>query len=64
MLAPGVPFDQVFEDDVLADDQAQRIDGSNNEDPFGYTELLTLHDQTCVQPQADKGVCEDEEDPF
>jgi hypothetical protein len=54
----------VFEDDVLADDQAQRIDGSNNEDPFRYTELLTLHDQTCVQPQADKGVGEDEEDPF
>lgn len=53
-----------FADDVLADDQTQRVNGGHDEDPFGHTKLLTLHNQTCVQTQTDEGVGEDEEDPF
>jgi hypothetical protein len=49
---------------LLADDQGQGVNGGGDEDPFGHAQLLTLHDQTCVQPQADKGVGDDEEDPF
>jgi hypothetical protein len=50
--------------DLLADDQAQRINGGGDEDPFGHTQLLALYDQACVQAQTDKGIREDEEDPF
>ena len=50
--------------DVLADDKAKRINGSYDEDPFGYTKFLTLHDQACVQTEADKGVSCNEENPF
>jgi hypothetical protein len=53
-----------FGDGALADDQSQRINGGRDEDPFGYTQLLTLDDQACVQTQTDKGVGDDEEDPF
>jgi hypothetical protein len=51
-------------DDLLADDQGQGVDGGGDEDPFGHAQLLTLHDQACVQPQTDEGVGDDEEDPF
>ena len=49
---------------LLADDQAQRINGGDDEDPFRHSQFLTLYDQACVQAQTDKGIREDEEDPF
>jgi hypothetical protein len=50
--------------DALADYQGQSINGSGDQDPFGHSQLLTLYDQACVQTQTDKGVGDDEEDPF
>ena len=51
-------------DGVLADYQGQGVNGGGDEDPFGHAQFLTLHDQACVQTQTDKGVGDDEEDPF
>lgn len=36
------------EEAILADNETERIDGSDDEDPFGHTKLLTLHNQACV----------------
>lgn len=49
---------------VLADDETQRIDRGNDENPFGYTKLLTLDSQTCVQTKANNGIGCNEKDPF
>jgi hypothetical protein len=49
---------------VLADDEAERIDGGNNENPFGYTKFLTLDYHTRVQTEANEGVGCDKKDPF
>jgi hypothetical protein len=52
------------ERDVLANDEAERVNGGYDEYPFGHTKLLTLHNQACVQTKADNGVSCDEENPF
>lgn len=49
---------------VLADDKTERVNGSNDEYPFRHAKLLTLHDQACVQTQANEGIGCDEKDPF
>jgi len=49
---------------LLADDEAERIDGGDDENPFGYTKPLTLDNQTCVQTEANEGIGCDEKDPF
>lgn len=49
---------------LLADDEAQGVNGGDDEDPFGHAKLRALHEQARVQTEADDGVCGYEEDPF
>jgi hypothetical protein len=54
----------VFDRVVLADDETECIDGGNDQDPFGYSQFFTLHNQACVQTQTNEGISCDEKDPF